>query len=101
MPPICTLGIGVIAQIVSGSMVRKGRRVLQPSAAEMLAADPRRPILLLRSFRDDDAEIIAGVDEKGTVATGRLEEAISPPFSPYGPLVAIGKPGEPRAHHEL
>lgn len=88
-------GIGVIAQIVSGSMVRKGRRVLQPSAVEMLAADPRRPILLLRSFRDDDAEIIAGVDEKGTVATGRLEEAISPPFSPYGPLVAIGKPGEP------
>ena len=88
-------GVGLIAQLAGGYMTRKGRRILQPTAAEVLLADPRRPMLLLRSFRDDDAEIVAGVDEKGHVSTGRLEEAIGPPFSPYGPLVAIGKPGEP------
>lgn len=88
-------GVGLAAQFMSGPMIRRGRRILQPSAAEARTADTRRPILFLRSFRDDDAEIIARVDEKGNVSTDRLEEAISPPFSPYGPLVAIGKPGEP------
>ncbi len=91
-------GAGVVAQLIAGPLTRKGRRVLQPTAAEVQAADPRRPVLLLRSFRDDDAEIVVSVDDKGRVETDRLEEAIAPPFSPYGPLVAIGKPGEPMPH---
>ncbi len=91
-------GAGVVAQLIAGPLTRKGRRVLQPTAAEVLAADPRRPVLFLRSFRDDDAEIVVSVDNKGAVGTERLEEAIGPPFSPYGPLVAIGKPGEEVPH---
>ena len=87
-------GVGVVAQLLAGPLTRHGRRLLQPTAAEVLEADKRRPVLLLRSFRDDDAEIISKVDENGAVETGRLEEAFAPPFSPYGPLVAIGRPGE-------
>jgi hypothetical protein len=88
-------GLGLVAHFIAAPMLSRGRRILQPTAAEVRTADLRRPVIFLRSFRDDDAEIIAHVDEDGKVATGRLEEALAPPFSPYGPLVAIGKPGEP------
>ena len=53
-----------------------------PSAQYALQKDHRPPILFLRSFSDDAA------------ANGgqRFEELISPWFTRYGPLVAIGDP---------
>lgn len=87
-------GAGVAAQLVAAPMVRHGHKLLAPSAAELLAADKRRPILLLRSFRDDDAEIVGRVNAQGNASTAGLEETIGPPFVHFGPFIAIGKPGE-------
>ena len=67
------------------------------SAAETQAADPRAPIVLLRSFRDDDLKIMRErTNAKGETETTfvRLEEAIADQFEAFGPLVAIGRPGE-------
>ena len=100
-------GIGVVAFAVSGALVRLGRRLLRPSAAELRAADRRRPVLLLSSFRRSDTEILTGVeegtgaDEVGSVAATvappstagahaeLLEESIGQAFVRYGPVTAL------------
>jgi hypothetical protein len=53
-----------------------------------LKVDPRKPILYLRSFsidRNDVAELFGGLT---------YEQDLASAVSPYGPLVAIGIPGE-------
>ncbi|WP_300514308.1 hypothetical protein [Aliiroseovarius sp.] len=58
-----------------------GSRHLQPLAQEVMANDPRPPILYLRSFTNEAAVF----DE---------ERGFADMFAPTGPLVAIGQPGE-------
>jgi TM2 domain-containing membrane protein YozV len=66
-----------------------------------MARDPRPPVLYLRSFRDDDD---AHIDDGGSRAVGLTMELVRPPspeeelaelLARFGPVVAIGKPGEP------
>lgn len=82
-------GIGILGVIVSGPLTRLGRRLLRPSAAEVLAADKRRPVLLLASFRAGDSEIVAGADAGDPVAATALEDTIGQPFLRYGPFKAL------------
>ncbi len=78
-----------------GAWRRFRGRVAVPSA-QALAADPRPPMLFLRSFRDDRLE---ATEERGQllfrIGEGvRFEEKIATEFFREGPVVAIGKPGE-------
>ena len=65
-----------------------GRSILQPNADELRAVDRRNPIIFLRSFHDDELKV------KGRDGYSRLEEIISKQLPLFGPLIAIGKPGE-------
>jgi len=73
------------------------RRYSSPKAREFMARDRRRPILLLRSFADDDTKAY----ETGTplqqwfTSARRFEEVIADELWAWGPVVALGRPGEP------
>lgn len=58
----------------------------EPGAADIRARDSRPPILFLRSFDDESLPIGART----------LEESLSDALRPFGPFIAIGKPGELR-----
>jgi hypothetical protein len=80
----------------------------QRQAWEVMARDPRRPVLYLRPFKAD--EHMFRIDEgttfqigKRTFQLGRLKKSpdivraeplLLEPFEILGPLVAIGRPGE-------
>jgi hypothetical protein len=76
-----------------------GERIGTPGAEELMKQDTRRPILLLRAFREDTTDVhhygkggmlwIFGVGRKTT-----FEQTVTDIFSLYGPVVAIGLPGE-------
>jgi hypothetical protein len=84
---------GMVA--AAGALIgRRGKQLLQPTASELTAHDARRPIVLLRSFADDDLMVVTGRSKEG-LTTGDFEESIEDQFAPFGPFVAIGKPGEP------
>ena len=74
------------AALIAGTLLafwfwRWGSQHLQPLAEEVMANDPRPPILYLRSFTNE-AQVF---DE---------ERGFADMFAPTGPLVAIGQPGE-------
>lgn len=58
-----------------------------------LRADPRRPVLYLRSFLVDD--LLARTGETAMDYFRTEEERLARAFARIGPLVAIGRPGEP------
>lgn len=82
-------------------LYRRSRQHEARSAAQAMADDPRAPVLYLRSFQDDGRMLVA--DEGGAVAQklfGALtptsaEEELADTLERVGPVVAIGKPGEP------
>lgn len=82
-----------LARVINSSRLRTAR--------EALAADRRPPVLLIRSFADDSAQIYNvdyQVDSEGNVQTyivaSRLETALAPQLSELGPLIAVGNPNE-------
>jgi hypothetical protein len=89
---VLTFGIGSVAGAIS--LFRRAQAMLQPSADELLARDRRRPVVLLRSFGDEDLALVAGQTHGHNVRLARLEEAVADRFRPFGPLVAIGNPRE-------
>ena len=92
---IGSAGLGLV--LVGIFIGQRAYRLGKPSALELQEADPRPPVLLLRSFHDEGLMIarITQSAKGGTqYAMVRLEEAVADQFAPYGPLVAIGKPGE-------
>lgn len=87
------LYVGMFATVVllawvGRRAVRRGRRHLQASAAELRASDPRPPVLYLRSFEADD--VMAASKRLGSSA----EEALVAALTQVGPVVALGEPGE-------
>jgi HEAT repeat protein len=90
---------GMVA--LGGWLYQLGRRLRQRTAAELTASDNRPPILLLRSFPDDRA---LTVHKSGlmawsglTAVTGQwvfFEEILARSLSAFGPVIAIGRPGE-------
>jgi hypothetical protein len=81
---------------------RRGR--LAPSLTASLAADPRPPVLYLRSFEnDEDASRFGELPQEHFLSARGLaglfslrteEEQIGRAFSAVGPFVAVGKPDE-------
>lgn len=78
------------------------KRALQPRARDILDLDRRLPVLLIRSFLDDDAPIVTARqtligDSKNAFdhtryVQSRFEEALAPQLKKIGPLVAVGNP---------
>lgn len=60
-----------------------------PTAAMARAADRRPPVLLLRSFADDRIAVAASL-----LAADTFEEVVEACLARYGPVIAVGEPGE-------
>ena len=95
-------GIGLL--VVGGVGVRLARTWSRATAIRLRQLDQRPPILYLRSF-DDDALPLASVMSARRpflelfVPRGAepFEEAVAWELAPYGPVVAVGRPGRPLA----
>jgi hypothetical protein len=76
---------------------QRRRRYGSPAARAVMMADARPPILILRSFVDDDLE--GREDHAWFRSADTFEEVIADRLWSAGPVVAIGQPGEgiPRA----
>jgi len=79
---------------------RWATRLRQISAKQLSETDRRAPVLLLRSFKDEDITVYSSTANSSfsrlTLHQGqvRFEETIADQLSTVGPLIAIGKPGE-------
>jgi len=94
-----TAFLGLLTLPVSAFLLQMGRQLSRPDAATLLEADERAPIVLLRSFQDDEKSVkrrsvLARLLFWGFGGRIRLEEAIAGELARFGPFVAIGEPGE-------
>jgi hypothetical protein len=99
----CTWGLFGLAGTLLHPLFRYARRHRTPNALELLAKDPRPPVLLLRAFRDD-SRTLPGATDKGNLLTNLLtantgstmtfEEFLYGRLARLGPVIAVGRPGE-------
>jgi hypothetical protein len=90
-------GLALLAFALVGSRaMQRARRTLASRVAEVRARDPRAPLLLVRSFYDDNLEIEPRFEYFGRLLRKRLtlEEFVVGYLLTMGPVVAIGKPRE-------
>jgi len=77
---------------------RLARAASRRSYAAQVVNDPRPPILFLRSFRDDQVTLrqqgLINHYFRAEPTKHRLDHLLVEEFSRYGPVVAIGRPGE-------
>lgn len=96
--PLVLLGVVVLLIAVAG-LDALGRGIRAASLRDVLAADPRAPILYLRSFDEDRLTLPATLHRRGLMDTlnvvrrRRFEEAIVVQLQRAGPVVAIAPPG--------
>jgi hypothetical protein len=85
-----------IAARTNATTLRKARQAVQPTLEQVPSRDPRKPVLLLRSFQDDRIETIHRFHTRiGEIEqTRRFEQQVAGMLESFGPLVAIGQPGE-------
>ena len=86
----------VAAAAVFPVLLLRSNKMLQPSLETLLAQDRRQPLLLLRSFGDDEIQAWRRFSTPvGDISLGRrFEQGIAGSLRAFGPLIAIGKPGE-------
>jgi hypothetical protein len=66
------------------------RRYTTPPAKQIMETDDRPPIILLRSFTDDGLKLEVETD----IDRFTFEEALTFQLNRWGPVIAIGRPGE-------
>ncbi|MEP7282253.1 MAG: TM2 domain-containing protein [Rubrivivax sp.] len=96
------LSIGLaLCAVLAWRVWRRARRHEALSADEAMARDPRPPVLYLRSFQDDGVALLAQTGSRwartvaAAVQAPTPEERLARVLADIGPLIAIGKPGEP------
>jgi hypothetical protein len=84
-----------------GFFLTKAKRLGALVSQEARRADPRQPILLLRSFADDITPLQRDIEPGARHELSwvyrklwTLEEAIERSLGDWGPVIAIGRPGE-------
>jgi hypothetical protein len=90
------LGLNCLLSVVSVKSHRRWSAIGPESVEQALKADERAPIVLLRSFNDDDIaadKASFGLDPDGA---HRFEETLAVALWRSGPVIAIGMPGEGR-----
>jgi hypothetical protein len=94
---ILFLIVGRVGTVIGNLAIRswlKGGQHLAPSGLEVQRSDTRAPVLYLRSFRADD--VTSHTVPGPTFAAYRTDEQqIARAFETLGPVLAIGRPGEP------
>ncbi|MFF4920038.1 transferase [Kitasatospora sp. NPDC001261] len=86
--------VGGVAAGAAGLLIlRRTRPLAARGAAQALLRDGRRPVLYLRSF-DDDATA-ARVDDGAEINLHSREEQFAAALGAVGPVIAVGRPGEP------
>jgi hypothetical protein len=98
-PPSQTAGphdyvLAGAAMLLAAKMNTLGKKLAARRAQDQLREDARPPIILLRSFQDDEL-----LFERWHVAfllqpEVSFEEVLAPVCANYGPVIAIGRPGE-------
>ncbi len=93
---------GIILGELGWKTYRRGKKFVTESAEEALAKDPRKPVVYIRSFRDDTKLLTP--HQKTDLWVSRLfmpvfgvksrEETLADCLSEIGPVVAIGNPRE-------
>lgn len=101
------IAIGGVLLLNQGRKTReRGKALLQPTAEELLAVDPRAPVVYLRSFTQDELEVVSttGMPDpesvllnRGWEHSERLEIGLARHLAKFGPVVAIGRPLEAEA----
>jgi hypothetical protein len=86
------LAVGLPAFMALTKMTFAARRRMAPDGRKLMARDQRPPILYLRSFGDDQEE--GGNPDSGGFVFGTYEERLLRAMRGYGPVVAVGCPGE-------
>ena len=91
---------GAILLVAGGFAVRLSRMWNRAGAARLRARDTRPPVLYLRSFEDDALRLPVVVSARrpflelfAARGSDLFEESIAWQVAPYGPVVAVGRPG--------
>jgi hypothetical protein len=101
LAPLLLVMIVATFRVVGNVGLRTSRRFMRVSLEQAQAVDRRRPVLFLRSFRDDGVSLAAPPsgfayklfgygDRKKTLDELLLEEGTT-----FGPVVALGNPNDP------
>jgi len=96
------LALAAYALIAFGAgTLRRGWRHEAATADEAMRIDPRAPVVYLRSFQDDGQMLLDGAKRwsrarvVGRFAATSAEQELAFILERIGPVIAIGKPGEP------
>lgn len=85
--PVCLMSASSFFLYLSNKYNARMHR--DSAAADLLASDPRPPVVYLRSFKADAQE-----DRKLYLQSEPQEEKLASVFSKVGPFIALGQPGE-------
>jgi len=88
--PVTFVGACLVALGAGAFFFFRACRYARASAAELRARDRRPPIVFLRSFKDDQIAFRSWL----RAAKVTLDEDVTEALAIYGPVVAIGRPGE-------
>jgi hypothetical protein len=90
----------IVGFAFAGIASRVARLFAQRDAAAVMKRDPRDPVLLLRSFADDNLRLFAHRTSRQSVLErmrfrrrDRFEELLAWILRAYGPVIAVGEPG--------
>lgn len=90
--------VGILLQFIAQRLKRAARNLSRQSLDAQIERDRRAPILFLRSFADDQVTLpkqgFWTRVLRGEPKERRLDHLLVENFTRYGPVVAIGRPGE-------
>lgn len=92
--------ISILITVGVIQMFLRARKFTAASAEEVLTADPRPPVIYMRSFKDDAAAsmpVMSGPPGWAVLFPKELvteEELVARILNDFGPMVTIGRPGE-------
>lgn len=92
--------VTVMISVLAIQLYIRARKFTAVSAEQVLAADPRPPVIYMRSFKDDPAAampVLSGPPGWALLFPKELvteEEIVTNILNGFGPTVTIGRPGE-------
>jgi hypothetical protein len=91
---------GAVTLALAAAAVRLARMWARAGGRKLRDRDRRPPVLYLRSFEDDALRVATIMSARRPFlelftsrGTGPFEESVTWQISPYGPVVAVGRPG--------
>ncbi len=95
------LFISIVISAIVIQIFLRARKFTVASAEQVLTADPRPPVIYMRSFKDDAAAampVMSGPPGWAVLFPKEVvteEEIVAHILNDFGPMVTIGRPGEP------